>query len=70
MFNLHDDNLMFRYVMTDKCKNFTFFYCVETAAAAGAVAFADALVVVNDVVVIFVFYALLIFLCTLQLNLH
>lgn len=35
MFNVYDDNLLFRYLMTDKCENFTFF--VVVAAAVNAV---------------------------------
>lgn len=33
MFNLYDDNLLFRYLMTDKCENFTFFIVVTAAVA-------------------------------------
>lgn len=53
MFNLYDDNLLFRYLMTDKCENFTFFIVVTAAAVDVAV---TVVVVVADVDVFPVHY--------------
>lgn len=58
MFNLYDDNLLFRYLMTDKCENFTFLLLILLFPSSLPACYCC------------FFCTILIFLCTLQLNLY